>query len=204
LLQQVLAFSPFAAGLAMLPTSLAGFAVSTLLLPKLLARFGAERVAFAGLLVLSAAHALLAGVGTSAEYGLRILPVLGLAATGVALSFTPTTLVISEGIAARNSGVGSGLASASAQLGGAIGIAVYGAVDAANRAVVLSNGGSTRSAAAVGVESAQLTAVGFALVAAIVAAITFPRLRMTLKRVVSPNIRVRRGAVFTIDETSSS
>ena len=200
LLQQVLAFSPSAAGLAMLPTSLAGFAVSSFLLPKLLARFGAERVAFAGLLLLAAAHALLAGVGTSAEYGLRILPVLVLAATGVALSFTPTTLVIAEGIAGRNAGVGSGLASASAQLGGAIGIAIYGAVDAANRAMVLANGGSTRSAAAVGIESAQLTAVGFALVAAIVAAITFPRLRMTLKRVASPGIRVRRGVVFAVDD----
>jgi MFS family permease len=204
LLQQVLEFSPSAAGLAMLPTSLAGFGVSTLLLPKLLARVGAERVAFAGLLMLASAHTLLAGVGTGAEYGLRILPVLLLAATGVALSFTPTTLVIAEGIAGRNAGVGSGLASATAQLGGAIGIAIYGAVDAANRAVVLANGGSIRSAAAVGVESAQLTAAGFALLAAIVAAVTFPRLRMTLKRVVSPNIRVGRGTVFALDKTSSS
>lgn len=182
LLQHVLEYSPAAAGLAMLPTSLCGFAVSTLLLPRLLARFGPERVAFAGLLLLAAAHVWLVGVGPGAVYGFRILPALLLAATGVALSFTPTTLVIADGIAARNAGVGSGLASATAQLGGAIGIAVFGAVDAASCAAVLADGGTAQAAAGAGIHSAQLAAAGFALAAGLIAALAFPKLRMPVTR----------------------
>ncbi|WP_374009171.1 MFS transporter [Leifsonia sp. LS-T14] len=184
MLQQVLTFSPPAAGLGMLPTSLAGFAVSLLLLPKLLKRLGPQWVAFGGLLLLAAVHFLLAGTGTDGSYFLHVLPLLLLAAAGVALSFTPTTLVISEGVAARNAGVGSGLASASAQLGGALGIAVYGAVDAAGRATAIANGSSGPSVAAAGVGAAQLTAAGFALFGGIVAAATFPQVQASLMRIV--------------------
>ena len=187
LFQQVLGYSPAAAGLAMLPTSLAGFAVSTLILPKLLAQFGAERVAFGGLLLLGVAHGLLAGVAPGAGYAFRILPVLLVAAAGVALSFTPTTLVIADGMAGRNAGVGSGLASSTAQLGGAIGIAVYGAVDAASRALVLGHGGTAHAAATSGVHSAELAAVGFAVAAATVAILAFPKLRPTRARSVVPS-----------------
>src|SRR5690606_10331421 len=62
LLQQVVQLSPSTAGLAMLPTSLAGFVVSTLLLPRTLTRFGPERTAVMGLAALVAAHLLLAQV----------------------------------------------------------------------------------------------------------------------------------------------
>ena len=126
LLQQVLDYGPAIAGLAMLPTSLAGFAVSILVLPRMLNRLGPQRVAVIGLLLLAVAHLILATVDNGDSYLLRVLPALVIAATGVAFSFTPTTLVIAEGIAARNSGVSSGLASSTAQIGGAIGIAVFG------------------------------------------------------------------------------
>ena len=176
LLQQVLRFSPSLAGLAMLPTSLAGFAVSTLVLPKLLARFGPERTAVAGLALLAVAHTILSTVEPSSPYVFRVLPALLLAAAGVALSFTPTTLVIADGMAARNAGVGSGLASATAQIGGALGIAVYSALDSAQRSASLSAGATLSSAAQAGLSSALLSAAVFALLGALVAAMSFPAL----------------------------
>jgi EmrB/QacA subfamily drug resistance transporter len=178
LLQQVLEYDPAIAGLAMLPTSLAGFAVSILILPRALNRLGPQLVAVIGLVLLVVAHLLLAAVDNGDSYLLRVLPALIVAATGVAFSFTPTTLVIAEGIAARNSGVSSGLASATAQIGGAIGIAVFGAVDAASRTAVLGAGGTALAAAEAGLHAANLAAAIAAAAAVVIAVLTFPALRV--------------------------
>lgn len=158
LLQRVLRMDPGPAGMAMLPTSLIGFAVSVAVLPKLLARFGPERVVSAGCALLTIAHLIFAAATPSSSYAVQVLPGLALAAAGVALSFTPTTLVLAREVSQRDAGVGSGLASASAQLGGMFGIAVFGAVDAAATA-------TTDSTA--GVSAAFLVAAVFAAAAGI-------------------------------------
>ena len=182
LLQQVLEYGPGLAGLAMLPTSVAGFLISVLLLPRALDRLGPQRVALIGLVLLVVAHLIFATVDNGDSYLLRVLPALVIAAAGVAFSFTPTTLVIAEGIAAQNSGVSSGLASATAQLGGAVGIAVFGALDAASRAAVLNTGGTSLAAADAGLQIANLAAAAAAGLAAVIALITFPALTTTRMR----------------------
>lgn len=174
LIQQVLEYDPAAAGLAMLPTSVAGFAVSTLLLPRALARFGPEKVAVLGLILLAVAHLMFASLDHGMPYLARVFPVLLLAAVGVAFSFTPTTLVIASGMTASNAGVGSGLASSTAQIGGALGIAAFGAIDAYRRAAVLAEGGSELAAAEAGLSGAHLAAATAAAVAALVAIAAFP------------------------------
>ncbi|SBS73205.1 putative Puromycin resistance protein pur8 [uncultured Microbacterium sp.] len=179
LLQQVLEYGPAIAGLAMLPTSVAGFLISITILPRALDRLEPQWVALVGLVLLVFAHLIFATVDNGDSYLLRVLPGLLLAAAGVAFSFTPTTLVISEGIAAQNSGVSSGLASATAQLGGAIGIAVFGSLDATSRAAVLQSGGTSLAAADAGLQSANLAAAAAAGLAAVIALITFPALRRT-------------------------
>jgi EmrB/QacA subfamily drug resistance transporter len=181
LLQQVLEYAPGLAGVAMVPTSLAGFLISVILLPRALNRLGPQPVAFIGLLLLVLAHLIFATVDNGDSYLLRVLPALVIAAAGVAFSFTPTTLVIAEGIAAQNSGVSSGLASATAQLGGAVGIAVFGALDAASRAAVLEAGGTSLAAADAGLQIANLAAAAAAGLAAVIALITFPALTTTTR-----------------------
>ena len=174
LIQQVLEYAPAAAGLAMLPTSVAGFAVSTLLLPRALARFGAEKVAVLGLILLAVTHLMFASLDHGMPYLARVFPILLLAAVGVAFSFTPTTLVIASGMTSSNAGVGSGLASSTAQIGGALGIAAFGAIDAYRRAAVLAEGGSELAAADAGLSGAHLAAATAAAVAALVAIAAFP------------------------------
>lgn len=182
LVQQVLGYDPALAGLAMLPTSLAGFAVSTLVLPRVLNRFGPEKVAVTGLILLVVAHVLFATIDHGVPYVWRLLPVLLIAATGVAFSFTPTTLVIAGGMAARNAGVSSGLASSTAQIGGAIGIAVFGAVDAVNRAAALGAGGTPLDAAEAGLSAAHLAAASAAALGAIIAVLSWPGLGLRRSR----------------------
>jgi EmrB/QacA subfamily drug resistance transporter len=123
--QQVLALSPGQAGAAMVPTSLAGFAVSLTVLPRLLGSIGPVRSLVLGLVVLAAGHLWLADVPVESGYFIAVLPALLLVATGVALSFTPTTMVLASAVPAAHTGLASGLAGASMQIGGALGTAGF-------------------------------------------------------------------------------
>ncbi|MDR7255160.1 EmrB/QacA subfamily drug resistance transporter [Nocardioides sp. BE266] len=122
--QQVLAMSPQQAGVALVPTSLTGFAVSVVVLPRALGHLGAARCLVLGLVVLAAGHLWLAWAPASG-YAFGVLPGLVLVATGVALSFTPTTVVVTSAVPASHTGLASGLAAACMQVGGALGTATF-------------------------------------------------------------------------------
>jgi EmrB/QacA subfamily drug resistance transporter len=126
-LQQALAMSPERAGLGMVPTSVAGFVVSLAVLPKVLRAIGPAHSVIAGLVVLSAGHVWVA-CAPGAGYSVAVLPGLLLVATGVALSFTPTTMVIASAAPASHAGLASGLASSATQVGAALGTAIFTAI----------------------------------------------------------------------------
>lgn len=127
-LQQALAMSPEHAGLAMVPTSVTGFVVNLALLPRVLRAIGPRRSLVVGLVVLAAGHLWLATAPTGPGYVVAVLPGLLLVATGVALSFTPTTMVIASAAPESHSGLASGLASSATQVGAAIGTAAFTAI----------------------------------------------------------------------------
>jgi len=127
-LQKSLALSPEHAGLAMVPTSVTGFVVSLTLLPKVLRAFGPRRSLVRGLLILATGHLWLAYAPTGAGYLFAVLPGLLLVATGVALSFTPTTMVIASAAPDSHAGLASGLASSATQVGAALGTATFTAI----------------------------------------------------------------------------
>ncbi|CAM3735022.1 MFS transporter [Nocardioides zeicaulis] len=124
-LQQVLAMPPEQAGIAMVPTSLTGFAVSLAVLPRALKAFGPLRTLVLGLVLLASGQMWLAYAPQDFGYALEVLPGLLLVATGVALSFTPSTMVVAASMPASHTGLASGLASASMQVGGALGTAAF-------------------------------------------------------------------------------
>ena len=127
-LQQALSMSPAHAGLAMLPTSAAGFVVSLTLLPRTLRAIGPRRSLVLGLVVLASGHLWLAYAPTAHGYPVAVLPGLLLVATGVALSFTPTTMVIASAVPAPHTGLASGLAGSATQVGAALGPATFTAI----------------------------------------------------------------------------
>jgi predicted MFS family arabinose efflux permease len=144
--------SPERAGLAMVPTSVTGFVVSLTLLPKVLRVIGPRRSLVAGLVILAAGHLWLAYAPAGSGYPVAVLPGLLLAATGVALSFTPTTMVIASAAPDSHAGLASGLASAATQVGAAIGTATF-------TAIALSTDGGFSAA----FTAAAIVAVGTAL-----------------------------------------
>lgn len=127
-LQQALAMAPQQAGLAMVPTSLTGFAVSLALLPRVLRALGPQRTLVIGLVVLAAGHLWLAYAPAADGYLVAVLPGLLLVAIGVALSFTPTTMVIASAAPESHTGLASGLAGSATQVGAALGTATFTAI----------------------------------------------------------------------------
>ena len=127
-LQQALGMAPRQAGIAMVPTSLTGFAFSLALLPRILRSLGPQRTLVAGLLVLAVGHLWLANAPLGDGYAAAVLPGLLLVAIGVAMSFTPTTMVIAAAAPASHTGLASGLAGSATQIGSALGTATFVAI----------------------------------------------------------------------------
>ncbi len=162
-LQQALHFDPRHAGLAMVPTSVTGFVVSLTLLPRTLRVLGPRRSLVTGLVVLAAGHLWLAYAPEGAGYSVGVLPGLLLAATGVALSFTPTTMVIASAVPDVHAGLASGLAGSATQVGSALGTSVFTAIGIAvggTATGTLGSAGFTAAFSAAAVVSLATAALG--------------------------------------------
>jgi MFS family permease len=147
-LQEAHAMAPQQAGLAMVPTSLTGFAASLVVLPRMLRAYGPQRSLIIGLVILAAGHLWLAHAPIGAGYLVAVLPGLLLVATGVALSFMPTTMVIASSVPATHAGLASGLAGSASQIGAALGTATFIAIGASAEGPSVGAIGSTGSSAA--------------------------------------------------------
>ncbi|MCW2834631.1 MAG: transporter [Nocardioides sp.] len=162
-LQQALHLAPREAGLAMLPTSLAGVAVSLVLLARVVRFLGPQRTLVVGLVVLAAGHIWLAYAPRHAGYLVAVLPGLLLLATGVALSFTPTTMVIAAAVPDTHTGLASGMAGSASQVGAALGTATFIAIGMAASGpstVVLRPSGFTAAFTAAALVSLVTAALG--------------------------------------------
>jgi EmrB/QacA subfamily drug resistance transporter len=165
-LQQALAMAPQQAGLAMVPTSLTGFVVSLALLPRMLRTLGPRRSLVIGLVVLAAGHAWLGYAPQESGYLVAVLPGLLLVATGVALSFMPTTMVVTSAAPEAKAGLVSGLASSASQVGAALGTATFTAVGLAfgmRDAATLTSAGFTAAFTAAGVVALGTAALGYSI-----------------------------------------
>jgi EmrB/QacA subfamily drug resistance transporter len=128
-MQQVLHYDAIQAGLGFLPMTLTIFATSTLA-PKVVARFGPRRVIAGGMLTAAAGMTLLTGLAPGGNYLGTVAPGAVLAALGMGLTLVPSTIVATQGVAAHQSGLASGLLNTSRLVGGALGLAVLSTVAA--------------------------------------------------------------------------
>jgi EmrB/QacA subfamily drug resistance transporter len=128
-MQQVLGYDAIQAGLGFLPMTLTIFATSTLA-PKVVARFGPRRVIAAGMLTAAAGMTYLTGLAPGGNYFGTVAPGAVLAALGMGLTLVPSTIVATQGVAAAQSGLASGLLNTSRLVGGALGLAVLSTVAA--------------------------------------------------------------------------
>jgi EmrB/QacA subfamily drug resistance transporter len=124
-LQFVLGFTPFEAGLRVMPV--ATLIIAAPLSARFTEKFGTKVVVTAGLLVVATALAILATVDHQSGYGhvALALSVLGL---GMGTTMAPATDSIMGSLPLAKSGVGSAMNDTTRQVGGALGVAVLGSV----------------------------------------------------------------------------
>ena len=129
-LQRALGFGAAAAGLGFAPTAAAIAVVSLGASARLTARFGARRLLLAGLVMITAALALLTQVPAGAAYATRLLPVFVLFGIGGGLTLPALTTLGMSGATDADAGVLSGVFNTVQQAGGALGLATLTALAA--------------------------------------------------------------------------
>jgi MFS transporter, DHA2 family, methylenomycin A resistance protein len=125
-LQQVRGLSPLATGLVFLPSSVASGFVSPLA-ARLAERFGPRVPIVGGMFLMGLGLAVLAAVTASAPVWLLAVLRIPVGICGP-LAMQPTTAVLLESVPPQRSGVASSVFNTSRQLGGALAVAVFGAL----------------------------------------------------------------------------
>jgi EmrB/QacA subfamily drug resistance transporter len=162
--QQVLGLNPLLAGFAYMPLTITVFSV-TQFVPRMVIKFGIRNLMMVGCILVAAGVIGFSRLNANSTYwGDVLFPVI-LHSVGVALVFTPGSIIILEGVEDKDAGIASGVLQISQQIGGAIGIAAMVSIYTAN---LKPHDFSS------GLNSAFLAAAGISVLAAIITIIYVP------------------------------
>jgi EmrB/QacA subfamily drug resistance transporter len=145
-LQRILGYSALEVGLAFLPTTIVMGAMSLRFSPRLSMRFGSRTTLVPSLLLIGAGLLLFARTPVDGQYVTDIMPPMILLGLGAGLGFPSLMMLAMSGATPSDSGLASGLINTSAQVGGAIGLAVL-ATFATERTDSLARSGEATAAA---------------------------------------------------------
>jgi EmrB/QacA subfamily drug resistance transporter len=129
-MQNILGFSPVRAGAAFLPMTLLIIVVAPMG-GRLADRFGSRWLMTSGMALLSVHLLLFTRLTESSSYLTTILPSLIIGGVGIALVMTPSSAAAMKAVSVDKAGVGSAVLNAFRQIGGSVGIALMGAIVAA-------------------------------------------------------------------------
>jgi len=163
-LQRVLGYDALEIGLAFLPTTIVMGVLSVRYTEPLVTRFGARSTLVPGLVLTAAALALFTRAPVGGGYVEHVLPVMLLLGVGAGLTFPALMTLAMSGATPADAGLASGLVNTSAQVGGALGLAVLATLSATRSDNLLADGESTAAALTGGYHAAFI--VGAVLVAA--------------------------------------
>lgn len=124
--QSVRGYSPLVAGLAFLPMT-AMISASNLVVGRLIPRTGNRPPLVVGALLCAAGYCVLGLLGAHAPYGLLVAPLLAVGVGG-GLIVPPMTAALLAAAPPHLLGVASGVLNSSRQIGGVIGVALFGSL----------------------------------------------------------------------------
>jgi EmrB/QacA subfamily drug resistance transporter len=133
-LRRVLGYDALEIGLAFLPVTIAMGSMSIRYSEPLIMRFGARATLPPGLALIALALALFALSPVHADYLTRVLPSMVLLGVGAGLCFPALMTVAMSGATQSDAGLASGLVNTTAQIGGALGLAVLATLSASRSA----------------------------------------------------------------------
>jgi len=127
-LQQILDYSAFNSGLALLPMTLAIMILMVGLTGKLVGKFGFKTNLVTGLFVLAISLLWFSFAPVNGSFSVNILGPSLLAAIGMSLAYIPGTIASMSGAKPEETGLASGLVNTTYQVGSAIGLAIVVAI----------------------------------------------------------------------------
>ena len=169
-LQRVLHYGPLAIGLAFLPVALGMGALSIGVTARLIMRFGAYAVVLAGLALITIALGLAARGPMISNYFPDLFIPMALLGIGGGLAFPSLAVLAMARTTPSDSGLASGLIQTTAQVGGALGLAVLATLSTSRTGDLLGQGQAITPALSGGFHLAWAVATGLAFVSLIVAA----------------------------------
>ncbi|HEX6482441.1 MAG TPA: MFS transporter [Ktedonobacteraceae bacterium] len=170
-LERVLGYGPLAIGLAFLPVTLGIGTLSIGFSARLITRLGARSVLLAGLALMAVGLVLLARGPLHSDYVRDWLPQMVLLGVGGGLSFPALTILAMSEVTPSDAGLASGLLNTTAQVGGALGLAILATLSTNRTGQLLAQGLSTASALSGGYHLAWAIGAGL-VIAMIVLAVT--------------------------------
>jgi EmrB/QacA subfamily drug resistance transporter len=173
-LQQVLGYTPLEAGLAYLPLA-AAVGSATAVAQRMMPRFGARPIAAAGLGIASVGLVVLSRAPVAGDYLTDVLPALLPLGFGAGLSFISITTAALGRVDEDAAGLASGLLSTSAQIAGALAIAILVALASQRTGDLIGAGSAPLAAQVGGFQLAFMITAGVAQAASLVATFALPK-----------------------------
>jgi len=145
-LQNLRHYDALQIGLAFLPVTICMGTLSVRYSERLITRFGARAAALLGLVLMAVALVLLAVAPADADYLTQLLPSMALLGLGAGACFPALIGLGMDGVEPHQAGLASGLVNTTAQIGGALGLAVLATLSS-TRTHHLAASGHTQDAA---------------------------------------------------------
>jgi EmrB/QacA subfamily drug resistance transporter len=145
-LRRVLGYDALQIGLSFLPVTLAMGTLSIRYSERIVTRFGARAALVTGMPLIMAGLAWFARAGTHGAYASEVLPSMLLLGIGAGIAFPALMNVAMTGATPEDAGLASGLVNTTAQIGGALGLAVLATLSEAHSRALKRGGEGTLAA----------------------------------------------------------
>jgi EmrB/QacA subfamily drug resistance transporter len=168
-LRRVLGYDALEIGLAFLPVSLTMGTLSIRYSERLITRFGARNLLAPGLVLIMLALVLLSQAPVRGSYVAHVMPSMLLLGIGAGVCFPALMNVAMSGASPQDAGLASGIVNTTAQVGGALGLAVLATLSTKRSAHLIAQGHANAAALTSGYHlafwiAAALTATAIAVV----------------------------------------
>ena len=169
-LQNIKHYDAMEIGLAFLPVTVCMGTLSVRYSEKLITRFGARTTSLAGLVLMAVGLALFAIAPSDADYATQLLPTMALLGLGAGTCFPALVGLAMSGVKMEQAGLASGLVNTTAQVGGALGLAVLATLSTTRANDLVAAGRSVDDALMGGYHLAFWIATGLIVAAVVIGA----------------------------------
>src|SRR5919201_5343040 len=174
-LERVLGYDALEIGVAFLPVTIVMGTLSVRYSQPLVMRFGPRGTVLPGMALIAAALVLFTQAPVDGDYLTHVLPVMVLLGTGAGLAFPALMTMAMSGVTPTEAGLASGLINTTAQVGGALGLAVLATLSTSRTETLAHGGQSLASAMTGGFHLAFWIAAGLVVAAIVVGLVVVER-----------------------------